>query len=47
MLKQLILKRGMLDGWRGLIAAGSVGAGTMLKHLFIAQRRHGLERERS
>ena len=42
MLKQYVLKRGFLDGWRGLIAAGAVASGTMLKHLFIAQRRAGL-----
>lgn len=39
MFKQLILRRGFLDGWRGWVAAGSVASGTMLKHLFIAARR--------
>jgi glycosyltransferase involved in cell wall biosynthesis len=39
MLKQLILKRGFLDGHRGLIAATGVGVGTMLKHLAIAETR--------
>jgi glycosyltransferase involved in cell wall biosynthesis len=47
MLKQYVLKRGFLDGWRGLIAAGAVASGTMLKHLFIAQRRAGLAGGRS
>lgn len=45
MFKQLILKRGMLDGRRGLIAAAGVGVGTMLKHLAIAQRRLRLRDE--
>jgi glycosyltransferase involved in cell wall biosynthesis len=40
-VKQLVIKRGFLDGWRGLIAAGAVASGTLLKHLFIAQRRLG------
>ena len=39
MFKQLILRQGYLDGWRGWIAAGSVASGTLLKHLFIAERR--------
>jgi glycosyltransferase involved in cell wall biosynthesis len=39
MFKQLILRHGYLDGWRGWIAAGSVASGTLLKHLFIAERR--------
>jgi glycosyltransferase involved in cell wall biosynthesis len=47
MMKQYVLKRGFLDGWRGLIAAGAVASGTMLKHLFIAQRRAGLTRSES
>jgi glycosyltransferase involved in cell wall biosynthesis len=43
MIKQLVLKRGFLDGRRGLIAAGGVGIGTMLKHLTIAQQRLSVE----
>ncbi|MDY7109048.1 MAG: glycosyltransferase family 2 protein [Planctomycetota bacterium] len=39
MIKQYVLKRGFLDGRRGLIAAGAVAGGTLLKHLFIARRR--------
>jgi len=39
MFKQLVMRRGFLDGRRGLIAAAAVGIGTMMKHLFIAQRR--------
>ncbi len=38
--KQLILKQGWRDGWRGIIAAGGFSSATLLKHLFIAQRRH-------
>jgi glycosyltransferase involved in cell wall biosynthesis len=40
-LKQFVLKRGMLDGWRGLICAGMTANYTMLKHAFIAAERHG------
>ena len=47
MFKQLVLKRGILDGRRGLIAAGGVGIGTMLKHLTIAQRKLGEENKLS
>lgn len=39
MLKQLILKRGVLDGRRGLIVAGMTFNATMLKHAFLAARR--------
>ena len=39
MIKQLILKRGFLDGIRGLIAAGMTFNSTMLKHTFIAAER--------
>jgi glycosyltransferase involved in cell wall biosynthesis len=39
MLKQLVVKRGFLDGPRGLIAAGLEFNRTMLKHVLIAVRR--------
>ncbi len=39
MFKQLILKRGILDGRRGLIAAGLTANYVMLKHAFAAERR--------
>lgn len=42
LLKQLVIKRGILDGPRGVIASGGASAGTLLKHMFIAQRRAGL-----
>lgn len=39
MLKQLIIKRGFLDGTRGLIAAGMTFNYTMLKHAHMAAQR--------
>jgi glycosyltransferase involved in cell wall biosynthesis len=39
-LKQAVVKRGILDGWRGLIAAGGSAAGTLMKHLYLAEQRH-------
>lgn len=39
LFKQLIIKRGVMDGWRGWVAAGSVAAGALLKHVFIAQKK--------
>ena len=40
--KQLILKRGLRDGPRGIVAAGGMGASTLLKHICIAAARAGL-----
>jgi glycosyltransferase involved in cell wall biosynthesis len=37
--KQYVIKRGFRDGWRGLIMAGAVASSSLLKHLFIAERR--------
>ena len=45
-LKQLLLKRAFLDGWRGWAAAGAVAVGTLCKHIAILERR-GLEKERA
>ena len=42
--KQLILRRGFLDGWRGWVAAGGVASQALAKHLAIMERRQ-LERE--
>jgi len=42
LLKQLVIKRGFLDGRRGVIAAGAMASATLIKHLFIAHRRAGL-----
>ena len=39
-LKQLLLRRGFLDGWRGVLAAGGMAACALMKHLLLAQRRH-------
>jgi len=44
-LKQFILKRGFLDGKPGLIAAAGAAMGTLVKHLYLAQRRAGLSGE--
>jgi glycosyltransferase involved in cell wall biosynthesis len=41
-VKQLVIKRGFLDGRRGVVAAGGAAMGTLVKHLFIAGRRAGL-----
>lgn len=38
-LKQYLLKQGFRDGVRGLIAAGGAAAGTLIKHLYVAERR--------
>jgi len=38
MFKKLVIKRGLLDGWRGLIAAGMTANFVMLKHLMVAAR---------
>ncbi|MHC4416072.1 MAG: glycosyltransferase family 2 protein [Planctomycetota bacterium] len=43
-LKQVVLKRAFLDGRRGVIAAGAMALHALLKHLFIAERRAGLDR---
>ena len=45
-LKQLVLRRGFLDGWRGWVAAGGVAAQALAKHIVIMERRR-LEREAS
>jgi len=45
-LKQLILRRGFLDGWRGWLAAGGVALQALAKHMAIMERR-GREREDS
>ncbi len=45
--KQLILKRGFLDGRRGVLAAAGVAIGTCVKHVLIHAHRAGLDREKS
>ena len=36
-IKQLVLKNGWLDGWRGVLAAASTAAGTLMKHIVLAE----------
>ena len=43
-LKQLVLRRGFMDGWRGWIAAGGVASQALAKHLAIMELRE-LKRE--
>ncbi|MEE2681848.1 MAG: glycosyltransferase family 2 protein [Planctomycetota bacterium] len=38
-LKQLIIRRGFLDGWRGWIAAGGVASQALAKHIAIMEYR--------
>jgi glycosyltransferase involved in cell wall biosynthesis len=42
-LKQLLIRRAILDGWRGWVAAAGVASQTLAKHIAIMERR---ERER-
>ena len=42
--KQLVLRRGFLDGWRGWVAAAGVASQALAKHVAIMERRQ-LERE--
>jgi glycosyltransferase involved in cell wall biosynthesis len=34
-IKQLVLKHGWRDGWRGVLAAASTAAGTLMKHIVL------------
>lgn len=45
-LKQIVLKRGVLDGWRGVVCAGGAAAATLMKHLFVLERRMAERRMR-
>lgn len=48
MLRQLVIKRGFLDGWPGWVAAASTAAGTLMKHailLELDQQHRGREAE--
>ncbi|MBY0113018.1 MAG: glycosyltransferase family 2 protein [Phycisphaerales bacterium] len=44
-IKQLVLKSGWRDGWRGVLAAASTAAGTLMKHIVLyemtARQREG------
>lgn len=44
--KQYLLRGGVRDGWRGLVASGGAAASTLMKHIAIAERK-GLSAERS
>jgi (heptosyl)LPS beta-1,4-glucosyltransferase len=37
MLKQLILKQSFRDGWPGVLAAGCVGAYSLMKHIALVE----------
>ncbi len=39
LMKQLLLRGGVLDGPRGFIAAAGAASGTLMKHMLIAERR--------
>ncbi len=43
LFKQLVLRRGILDGARGVIAAGGMASAVLLKHLFLLQQRAKLD----
>ena len=38
MFKQIVLKSGWRDGWRGWVAAGSTASATLMKHLALLER---------
>jgi len=38
MFKQIVLKSGWRDGWRGWAAAGSTASATLMKHLMLLER---------
>lgn len=37
-VRQIVLKRGFMDGWRGWTAAASAAAGTLMKHAILLER---------
>lgn len=47
LLKQLFIKRGILDGWRGIIAASMAAHASLLKHAFLTAQRHGVRDDAS
>lgn len=38
-VKQLLLRRGLLDGWRGILMAGGMASHALMKHLLVAERK--------
>jgi hypothetical protein len=43
MFKQLVLKRGVLDGYAGWLAAASTAVGAMVKHAALIEMDHADE----
>ena len=41
-LKQLLIKRAILDGWRGWVVSAGVASQTLIKHIAIMERRSRL-----
>jgi hypothetical protein len=39
-LKQLLIKRGFLDGYPGWLAASSTAAGALMKHAILIEMSH-------
>ena len=46
-VKQLVLKRGLLDGWRGVVIAGMTANSILLKHAFIAAHKRSTREDSS
>lgn len=40
LFKQIVLRSAWRDGWRGLAAAGSAAAGTLMKHVILLERQN-------
>lgn len=40
LFKQIVLRSAWRDGWRGLAAAGSAAAGTLMKHIILLERQN-------
>jgi len=47
MFKQIVLKSGWRDGWRGWAAAGSTASATLMKHLMLLERSRTAQGESS
>ncbi|MCW5767563.1 MAG: glycosyltransferase family 2 protein [Phycisphaeraceae bacterium] len=40
LFKQIVLRAAWRDGWRGIVAAGSAAAGTLMKHAILLERQN-------
>lgn len=40
LFKQIVMRSAWRDGWRGLAAAGSAAAGTLMKHVILLERQN-------